>query len=253
MQARRCSFAFQVIRLLLVQLTAGVDSYGSMERELEWNARSIVELSEIASNELQPEYARWQATVELAKRKDPTTKVLLIQLLNDRSQLVRGSVAWALSQIGGEDAQNALLDFLGRSWASKDGADLARATEALRELPDKRATDLLIKCLQVEVGEGSYAHIKQYAAEALGKIGDPSSSIYLAQQLDADSDYTTSRDCDYLDAIRKTKGAKATPALLDYLDRLVQKMAGLNLDHCSPGLGPHVARSRATSGGTHLR
>ena len=38
-----------------------------------------------------------------------------------------------------------------------------------------------------------------------------------------------SRDYLYLDAIRKTKGKKATPILIEYLDRLVTKMAGQSL------------------------
>ena len=125
--------------------------------------------------------------------------------------------------MGGKDAQDALLDYLRASLKSKDGPDLARATEAERELPDKRAVDLLIKCLQTEMDRSLSPCIKSYTAEALGKIGYPRSSIYLAHQLNIDLDYVVSLDYWYLEAIRKTKGADAVPLLVQYLDRLFRR------------------------------
>jgi HEAT repeat protein len=175
----------------------------------------------------QHDYDRWQETLELARRKDPSTKPILTQRLKDDYQLVRGAAAWGLSQIGGTDAQDALLDYLNASVTSKNGPDLLRATEAEKELPDKRAVNLLAKCLQIET-DGGYI-IKSYAAEALGKIGDSKSSIYLARQLNIDLDYVESRDYWYLKAIGQTKGAGALPLLVQYLDRFVQKMTGQDL------------------------
>ena len=182
----------------------------------------------------QSDNARWQETLELARRKDPSTKPLLIQRLKDDYQLVRGAAAWGLSQIGGKDAQDALLDYLKASLTSKNGPDLARATEAEMELPDKRAVNLLIECLQIKT-DGGYRNSD--AAEALGKIGDPRSSIYLARQLNVDVDCVESHDYRYLKAIGKTKGADAVPLLVQYLDRLVQKMTGQDLSQYRTNVG----------------
>ncbi len=190
---------------------------------------SLLELSHIVTNRAQHKSVRWHATLELARRKEPASKPVLITSLKDDYHSVRGAAAWGLCQIGGRDAQDALLAFLRASLASRNWGDLTRATEAQKELPDKRALDLLMECLKVAREKGHNYHFRYYAAEALGKIGDPKASLRLAQQLDLSIDYSMSRDYLYLDAIRKTKGRKATPVLIGYLDGLVTKMAGQSL------------------------
>ncbi|WP_437202684.1 tRNA epoxyqueuosine(34) reductase QueG [Planctomicrobium sp. SH664] len=48
------------------------------------------------------------AAVVLGNRRDPTTVPVLIDALQDESAIVRGAVVWALGQVGGEAAFNAL-------------------------------------------------------------------------------------------------------------------------------------------------
>ena len=187
------------------------------------------QLMALATDAAETKAVRWRATTELARRKHAPSAQLLIASLKDDYHAIRGAAAWGLSRIGGEDAQDALLEFLRRSLASRNWGDLARATEAQKELPDKRALDLLIECLNVSKEEGRNYHFRYYAAEALGKIGDSKASLALARQLDLSVDYSMSRDYLYLDAVRKTKGEDSIGILVDYLNRLVVKMAGQTL------------------------
>ena len=182
---------------------------------------SVSELSQVVRDRTEFDSYRWKATRELARRRVASSTPILIELLKDEYHAVRGSASWGLCQIGGQDAQDALLEYLRWSLTCPKWGDLARATEAQKELPDKRALDLLIKCLN--------DYSRRNAAEALGKIGDPKASYPLAQQLNLSIGYSMSLDYLYLDAIRKTKGRKATPILIEYLDRLVTKMAGQSL------------------------
>ena len=172
MNANHGGACFCLVIPLYLLCCPGVTTTWGTEKKLNAERQTMTESAAIASDKPQNDYARWQETLELARRKDPSTKPLLIQRLKDDYQLVRGAAAWGLSQIGGKDAQDALLDYLRASLKSKNGPDLERATEAERELPDKRAVDLLIKCLQTELDGGLSPSIKSYAAEALGKIGD---------------------------------------------------------------------------------
>jgi len=206
------------------------------ERNLNLETMSLEELATIASDPSRNNDLRWQSTRELARRKDAWSIPILICLLQDDYQPVRGAAAWGLSQVGGEEAQNALLEYLRASVKSKTGPDLASATDAEKELPDKRAVDLLIRCLG-DVGNPRYPFVRSYAAEALGKIGNPKASLPLAQQLNIEIDYVNSRDFWYMEAIRTTKGAGATPILVEYLERLVQKMAGQDLSHFTTNIG----------------
>ena len=203
---------------------------------------SLVELAHAVTNRTQHKSVRWHATLELARRKEPSSKPLLITLLKDNYHAVRGAAAWGLSQIGGQDAKDALLAFLRTSLASRNWGDLTRATEAQNHLPDKRALDLLIKCL--EIGKENGGDYYGYAAKALGKIGDPKASLALAQQLDLRIDYSMSRDYLYLAAIRKTKGKEATRILIDYLDRLVIRMTGQSLPKHQIGVPTVQPRGR---------
>jgi hypothetical protein len=199
------------------------------------------ELMALVPDMAQTKAVRWRATAELARRKYAPSAQLLIASLSDDYEAVRGAAAWGLSQIGGKDAQDALLAFLRTSLATRRWGDLTRATEAEKDLPDKRALDLLIQCLTVAKDTGRNYHFRYYAAEALGKIGDPKASLALAQQLDVSVDYSMSRDHLYLTAIRDTKGKEALPLLVDYLDRLVTKMSGEDLRKF-PMIGGREAR-----------
>jgi hypothetical protein len=183
------------------------------------------ELSNIASDATKDKDTRRRATAELARWKDPSTTPLLARLLKDDYDAVRASAAWGLCQIGGQEAQDALLEYLRTSLESHSWSDLTRATEAQEVLPDARALDLLIKCLNTENGGNSHF---RYTAKALGKIGNPKASVAIAHRLDVNIEYSMSLDYLYRDAIRKTKGREAVPILIDYLDRLVAKMAGQN-------------------------
>ena len=223
--AQSLSLAVFVSLLLFNVVCAATAS----DEEQRLKGLTIKQLSDIVSDKTKDNTTRWYATSELARRKEPSSKPLLITLLDDGDGDVRGAAAWGLCQIGGKDAQDALLAFLRTSLESGNWGDLPRATEAQKELPDKRALDLLIQCLNVTTKKGWTPDFKGYAAEALGKIGDSKASLALAQQLDMSIDYSMSIDCLYLAAIRETKGKEATPILIDYLDRLVAKMVGEDL------------------------
>jgi len=213
------SFASRVDNRWRVQnFEAGADV---QLRELQKAA--ISELSRIVEDRTQYKSVRWHATLELARRKDSSSRPILIKCLSDEYHAVRGAAAWGLCQIGGDDAQDALLDYLRWSLQENRWGDLTRATEAQKELPDKRALPLLLRCLG---GRGDHYG---YVAQALGKLGDPSASKPLAKQLRANQDYTRSRDYLYLDAIKKTKGRDAAPHLVEYLQKHVARMKGQDL------------------------
>ena len=132
----------------------------------------------------------------------------------------------------------------------KKRSDIIRATEAQRELPDKRALPLLLKCLEQQ--HDPYG----YVAEALGKLGDPSASERLARQLRVNVGYVHSRDYLYLNAIKVTKGRKAAPLLVEYLRKLVVKMKGQDIQtlHKPPfGLRGSKNRQMATDRGNYRR
>jgi HEAT repeat protein len=157
------------------------------------------------------------------------------QITESRASLIEslkagnGSAAWKLSQLGGQDASDALLDFLNacvQNIPKTDCGNLARAVEAEKELPDKRALALLMKCL--EIGNTRYGctggGVKRDAIQALGKIGDPQASELLAQQLSPQTDYVTSIDYLTLDAIRNTGDQKAVPYLVHYFTTVSQRV-----------------------------
>lgn len=166
---------------------------------------------------------RWRATAELARRKHAPSGQLLIQSLRDDYHAVRGAAAWGLCRIGGQDAQDALLEYLRWSLEGERLGDLVRATEAQKELPDERAVDLLIKSLRAGKPEARY-HFRAYASEALGKIGDPKGTLPVARLLDSNVGYSMSWDYLYLEAIARMKGRDVAPMLVEYLSDLAKKM-----------------------------
>jgi hypothetical protein len=189
-----------------------------------------VQLSNIVTNPNTDEKARAGATSELARMNDPANVPLLISLLTNASPGIRGSASWGLCQLGGQPAQDALLDYLRTSVESHlyhALGDLTRATEAQKVLPDPRALDLLIACLNDKEADSS---ARGYVAEALAKIGNPKASLPLAQQLEVTIEYSSSKDYLYLKGIKMTKGPEATSILIDYLNKLVVKMAVQNAD-----------------------
>ncbi len=192
---------------------------------------SVSELSQVVRDRTEFDSYRWQATRELARRRVPSSTLILIELLKDEYHAVRGSASWGLCQIGGQDAQDALLEYLRWSLQGSRLGDLTRATEAQKELPDARAVDLLIESLRAGKKNARYS-FHAYAAEALSKLGNPKASLPIAKLLDPEVDYSMSRDYLYLKAIRMTKGSDAGPILVDYLSKLVDKMKGQNMmDH----------------------
>ncbi|MBL7042703.1 MAG: HEAT repeat domain-containing protein [Pirellulaceae bacterium] len=88
---------------------------------------SVSELSQIVRDRTKFDSDRWQATRELAKRRIPSSTPILIELLKDEYHAVRGSASWGLCQTGGQDAQDALLEYL--RWSlegSRLGTSLAQ-------------------------------------------------------------------------------------------------------------------------------
>ena len=84
--------------------------------------------------------ARHRAVISLGLVKDPATVPVLIECLEDKDWQVRGRAAYALSQIGGDPARDALAAFLDRCVNEEAyRVNLKKATESLKELPDPRA------------------------------------------------------------------------------------------------------------------
>ena len=163
------------------------------------------------------------AVISLGMIKDPDTVPLLIQWLDDSDWRVRGRAAYALSQIDGDRAKDALVAFLDR--CVKDNTrDLTKAAESLKQLPDRRAFPSLLRVVQDALHGKRRGYAVYYAAEALGKIGDPRAAEPLVRLLDPKAPYSRSRDYLYLEAILRTKGQNALPGLVAYLEALVERM-----------------------------
>ncbi len=176
------------------------------------------------------------AVISLGIVKDPGTVSFLIQCLGDEDWHVRGRAAYSLSQIGGKEAKDALVTFLDKCLKS-DRINLTKATESLKELPDPRAFSSLLSIVR-NVSKGKRKGYQVcYAAQALGKIGDPQASEALVKLLDPAVPYSESWDYIYLEAIRRTKGQNAVPGLVAYLEAIVKKMKGLPHDPVMKAIG----------------
>lgn len=166
------------------------------------------------------------AVISLGIIEDPETVPFLIECLDHEDPPVRGRAAYALSQIGSEQAGDALVAFLEKCLEDKEYRqhNLTKAAESLKELPDPRAFCSLMTIVDDALAGRRQGHALLYAAEALGKIGDPRASGALAKLLDPKELYWKSYDCLYLEAILKTKGPEALPDLVSYLEALVAKI-----------------------------
>ncbi|MGI8469112.1 MAG: HEAT repeat domain-containing protein [Pyrinomonadaceae bacterium] len=211
---------------------AAIDELASRKDEF------LTVLTSLAQQTDETSIVRARAIITLSKIRNKKSVPFLIKLLDDRESYVRGTSAYALSQIGGERAKTALVAFLKRCW-EKDRENLSRAAEAIKELPDARAFPTLMKIVNAaiqhksvgdtflnrEPPDGIYISLR-YEVQALGEIGDPRASEPIARLLDSTISYQDSIDYLYLEAIYKTKGKDAVPYLLSYLESLVKKMKG---------------------------
>lgn len=233
MQVHRRALELSITAIVcLLVLDAANITAGSEAAKREVSARrrsDVVSGRMIDSIAARHQAERWQAARELTELKDPASVPVLIRLLHDDYVSVRGTAAWGLSQIGGQDAQDALLSYLRDSLALRRWGDIGRAVEAQNELPDDRALEFLIQCLKLPERQRELGTLKRDAAQALGKLGDSKASLAIAQQLDLSLTYDISGDNLYLAAIRDTRGKAAIPLLVEYLEQLVAKMAGDDL------------------------
>jgi HEAT repeat protein len=182
---------------------------------------AVPELLGVISDVKSP--GRWPAVIALGMTKDAEVVPELIRLLDDDRFEIRGAAAYGLSQTGGQDAKDALVIFLQRSF-ERDHDTLNRATESLKELPDRRALPILIKIVRQAGDYRGRPSSVIYAAEALGKIGDPSAAEPLARLLDPSITYVNSQDYIFLDALTLTKGKEAEPDLIRYLSALTKRI-----------------------------
>lgn len=197
--------------------------------------KALSPLTALAERLTENPIIRARAIIILGRIRDKNSAPVLIKLLEDKDSYVRGTSAYALSQIGGEEAKLSLLAFLEKCLES-DHENLPRVTEAFIQLPDSRAFPLLMKIVkigsehpQAPASPNTEKDIVRtstlrYAVEALGEIGDARASGLIAQLLDPVAPDVYSLDPLYLEAIRKTKGEEALPYLVAYLKKLVEKM-----------------------------
>lgn len=142
-------------------------------------------------------YVRRYAAASLGKLKDKMSVMDLITALNDNEWQVRRYAAEALGKIGDERAIKPLVNLLGDSdgdvrwkaiyslgkmkkaaveplievFGGEDWRIRARVAEALGEIGDKRAVDVLINALVGKTKDNN-RFVRGRVAEALGKIGD---------------------------------------------------------------------------------
>ncbi|MFC1805858.1 HEAT repeat domain-containing protein [Planctomycetota bacterium] len=166
------------------------------------------------------------AVIALGMIRDPDTTPLLIDCLTDDDWRVRGRAAYALSQIGGDEAKAALVRYLDEVVEHYRAREMAKAAESLKELPDPRALPSLIRILGHAHSRREVGYAPVYAAQALGKIGDARASGPIARLLDPSAPYSRSRDLTYLVAILRTRGKGAVASLVSYLALIVEKMKG---------------------------
>jgi hypothetical protein len=110
-------------------------------------------------------WVRAQAASSLGRIRSTRSLPSLIAALGDDAGEVRDSAAWALGHIGDWRATEPLIGLL----RDPDGDVRWMVVMALGELRDPRAVGPLIASLQNETHSGA----RDYAAEALGKIGSP--------------------------------------------------------------------------------
>ena len=166
------------------------------------------------------------AVIALGMIHDPDTTPLLIDCLTDDDWRVRGRAAYALSQIGGDEAKAALVRHLDEVVEHYRAREMAKAAESLKELPDPRAVPSLIRILGYAHQGRKVGYAPVHAARALGRIGDPRASGPIARLLDPSAPYSRSRDLTYLVAILRTRGKGAVSSLVSYLALVVEKMKG---------------------------
>lgn len=142
-------------------------------------------------------YVRRYAASSLGKLKDNRSVMDLINALNDDEWQVRRYAAEALGEIGDEraikplvnllndndgDVRGKAINSLGKmkkaavepliiAFESEDWRIRTRVAEALGEIGDKRAVDILINALIGKTKDNS-RFVRGRVAEALGKIGD---------------------------------------------------------------------------------
>jgi len=155
--------------------------------------------------------------------KEETARPLLIELLNDKDDWIRGNAAWSLSQMGGEDAKIALVQYLGKC-VEQDTRELNRATEALSELPDERAVPFLLKIIDKKSKTFDGPSYLEYPVAALGKLKTSAAAVPIAKLLDPSVSYDNSRDYFYLQALIAINSSESAPYLVRYLIGLEKRL-----------------------------
>ena len=119
-----------------------------------------------------------QIVEALVKIGKPAVPALTVALKGSNSE-VRGNAAWALGRIGDNFAVPALIDMLkeGDSWMRQ------RAAEALGEIGDSSAISALIDALMACVNGTNDHAVRGRAMEALAKIGKPAVPALIDAQL----------------------------------------------------------------------
>ena len=131
---------FLIVRTLLVLCMLSSLALAAFADESERLSKLTTdELSRIISDKEQIKTTRWYATIALARKKDPATKPLLITLLSDDYHAVRVACVLGALPNWRKGRTRCVVGLLAAtSIESEELGDLGRATEAQKELPDKR-------------------------------------------------------------------------------------------------------------------
>jgi HEAT repeat protein len=119
----------------------------------------------------------------------------LLGLLKDRDQLIRAEAAAALSRFNSEAAYNELLTGLAQKTAKEDYLLRQYTAEALGKMADRRSLQPLITALK-----DTNAFVRAAAATALGELGDKRAVEPLTRARHTEG-HTTGSDCAECSAI----------------------------------------------------
>jgi len=127
---------------------------------------------------------RGAAAEALGQIGDPRTVEPLIAALRDEDSNVRRVAAWALGKIGDSQAVEPLIAAL----RNEDGNMRRVAAWALGKIGDSRAVEPLIAVLEDQATKNWWRYsVREAAAEALGRIGEPAVEPLIAALQDEDS------------------------------------------------------------------
>lgn len=186
-------------------------------------------------------HVRGTAACSLGQIGEPIAVHALLKAFSDPTCDIKASVTWALSEVGSENAAQALLRALTPASQEPDARSWHGLIHAAGRLKDKRAVGPLIRMLRSRRGENVEA-----AADALGDLGDaravdPLLALLKEARPRAENPAGASAQAACIDALAKLAPAKAAEAMINML----QVSDNYTPTHDGPPLPLHKSRDFA--------